>query len=108
MGDENKLATGGILCAVGGDGEWHTIGQLSDTPMLTAGKCDTPTWDVTVPHLSDFNFSETITLTIPWWFDWARVARLIMGDQYPACHLRPRWTIRTLRRGGKSHRGKHA
>lgn len=105
MGDENKFATGCILYAAGGDGEWHAIGQLSDTPVLTARKCDTPTWDETVPHLSDF--SETITLTIPWWFDWTRVARIINGDQYPVRHLRPRWTIRTLRHGGKSHRGKH-
>lgn len=108
MGDENKFATGGILYAAGGDGEWHTIGELSDSPELTDRKCDTPIWDETASRLSDLNFSETITLTTPWWFDWTRVVRLIMGDQYPARHLRPRWTIRTLRRGGKSHRVKHA
>lgn len=106
MGDDSTFATGGIICTVGEDGEWHSIGQLSDTPVLTSRKCDTPTWDETVPHLS--GFSETITLTIPWWFDWARVARIIIGDQYPARYLRSRWTIRALRRGGKSHRGKHA
>lgn len=104
MGDDSNFAAGGFVHTMGEDGTWHCLGQLVDIPELTNDGSSTPSW-ASMPPLS--NYAGSITFKTPWWFDWTRMARMIMGNQYPTMHLRPRWTIRALRHGGKSHRGKH-
>lgn len=93
------VSNGGFISV---DGEWIPLGRIEAFDVVEGGAEHTPAYEDIRASMTE---SCSFEFKVPWWFDWS----LIMGGLlYPACHIHSRWTIRTLRRGGKSHRGKHA
>lgn len=81
-----------------GDVQWQPLqGAVSFEIESTD---DTPYYD---SYLFDDPEPKEITFRLSWWCDPYTFACKVLG--FPS-HRKPKYTIRRLRRGGKSHRGK--
>lgn len=101
--DGVRYAHGGFISP---DGiSWSPVGRI-DESGVAAPECDSMADDV-VRGLMEPVFG-TLSFSVPWWMDArARFGR-ILGIDDRFWKRRPLYTVRSLRRGGKSHRGKHA
>ena len=92
MPEEGTPASGGFIFTSNGDGEWQNLGYVGDGGItLTSGNDELEPWADKLLELSNKQ--------ITFWPIWYTVN--------PMCRLlgvRPAYTIRLLRRGGKSHR----
>ena len=94
MPEENTPASGGLMFMSSGDGEWQNLGYVGDGGItLTSGNDELEPWADKPLELS----RKRITFR-PIWYTVNPMCRLL--------GVRPAYTIRSLRRGGKSHRGR--
>ena len=96
MGDD--VSFGGSLYFSDGNG-WKPVGEVSDGGVtLTAEDVAEP-----FPRALVRTESFEVRLSVPWerMNQHRRRMAYILGREY-----RPRYTVRRLRRGGKSHKGK--
>lgn len=97
MGDEPTFSVRNVYFGVVSDGgvQWQPLQDAVSFEIESTD--DTPFYE---HYMFDDTEPRLVTLTFPWWFN----PYSFFG---PDCKSR-RWeyTIRRLRRGGKSHRGK--
>lgn len=95
MGDEETYASGGLMFKAGDNGEWENLGYISDSGISFASDDDDlEVWQGRLPEL---NKPVTVALK-PMWWSLNRLYKLVYG--------RYRYTVASLRKEGKGHKGK--
>jgi len=101
MGDDGKTYYIGYI---GADG-WMPVGEAEELTSTSAS--DKTIGDLLEEYTGSF---ELVELRLPWWYHSSDIYRWLMGASGAicSCYCRrtKRYTIRRLRHGGKSHRGK--
>ena len=110
MPDEGSVRYGvSNFCVLrGADGKYVPVGSVFEFDITTSDDCDIPVYE-NIRALMEPAEPVTICFKLPWWSDpRIRFIRLIGWDSCVFLKYKCPYTVRSLRRGGKSHRGKHA
>ena len=109
MGDEVKFGTSNGFISFDGGGTYEPLGEVSEFDIGVSDD-EVEAWADALLSIVNEPMLGTLSFKLPWYWSWRHLRRfeLPFGDDlfWRLAGSRPRYTIRDLRRGGKSHKGK--
>lgn len=109
MPDEGNVRYGVSNAVVCVDGKYVPVGEIGELEFVGSASDKSEPFGNALSALHMEPETYCINLVVPWWSDpHIRFIRLIGWDSCVFLKYKSPYTVRSLRRGGKSHRGKHA
>ena len=105
MPDEGNVRYGVSNAVVCIDGKYVPVGEIGELEFVGSASSESKLFGKALSAQSE---TYSISFDVPWWNDpHIRFIRLIGWDSCTFLKYKSPYTVRSLRRGGKSHRGKH-
>ena len=105
MPDEGNVRYGVSNAVVCVDGKYVPVGEISELEFVGSASDESKLFGKAFSAQPEMY---SISFDFPWWSDpRIRFIRLIGWDNCTFLKHKCPYTVRSLRRGGKSHRGKH-
>ena len=109
MGDEVRFGISNGFISFDSGETYEPLGEVSEFDISVSDD-EASAWSETLLTLANEPRLATVSFKLPWYWSWRnlREFELPFGDDlfWRMAGSRSRYTIRDLRRGGKSHRGK--